>query len=249
MTSILDRPLDYRCLALTGSLETTAGFPDCFAHVEGDFDGQGISFGALQWNLGQGTLQPLLLQMEQTHGEALQSCFDGHYPALKDGLQLPRAGQLAWARSIQDGRYRLAAPWGELFQSLGRRPEFQEIQRIAADGIFKAAQSLCAAYGLKSERGMALMFDIRVQNGGIGEAVKASIHSDFGQLDASLNPLELEAARLRIVANRRAEAGNPRWIEDIRARKLTIADGEGTVHGRHYDLAAEFAIRLGENWV
>jgi hypothetical protein len=38
-------------------------------------------------------------------------------------------------------------------------------------------------------------------------------------------------ARLRIFANRRAEAANPKWVEDVRMRKLTIANGQGTAAG------------------
>src|SRR5947199_28393 len=52
-----------RCLALTGTFETGAQPPDCFCGVTGDFDGMGISFGVLQWNLGQNSLQPLLIEM------------------------------------------------------------------------------------------------------------------------------------------------------------------------------------------
>jgi hypothetical protein len=36
---------------------------------------------------------------------------------------------------------------------------------------------------------------------------------------------------MSIVANRRAEAANPRWVDDVRVRKLCIARGEGAVHG------------------
>ncbi len=50
--------------------------------------------------------------------------------------------------------------------------------------------------------------------------------------------------KLRIVANRRAEAANPQWIEDVRTRKLCIANGEGTVHGRFYNLEDQFGIGL-----
>ena len=55
-----------------------------------------------------------------------------------------------------------------------------------------------------------------------------------------------EEARLRIIANRRAEASRPRWIEDVRTRKFTIATGEGAVHGRHYNLVEEYGLRLTE---
>ena len=54
----------------------------------------------------------------------------------------------------------------------------------------------------------------------------------------------LKVARLRIIANRRAEAAHPRWMEDVRARTLTIANGEGTVHGRCFSLKEQYGIRL-----
>jgi hypothetical protein len=232
MSDILNQPLDYRCLALTGSLETAVSFPDCFGSVAGDFDGQGLSFGALQWNLGQGTLQPLLLQME--------AVLDDRYAGLRAILRSPLAGQMAWAHSIQDARHRVAEPWRLLFHELGLRPEVQEIQRAATAGIYHRALNMCAAYGLKSERAVALLFDIMVQNGGLPASVKAQIDVEFRGLDAA----EPEVTRLRVIANRMAESASPRWIEDVRARKLAIANGEGAVHGRSYDLEAQFGIRL-----
>src|SRR5512133_1786109 len=54
--ALLAESLTYRCLALTGTFETGSGPPECFAGVTGDFDGQGISWGVLQWNFGQGSL-------------------------------------------------------------------------------------------------------------------------------------------------------------------------------------------------
>ena len=58
-----------RCLAITASFETGVGAPDCFCGISGDFDGQGISFGVLQWNFGQGSLQPLLREIVTHHAE------------------------------------------------------------------------------------------------------------------------------------------------------------------------------------
>ena len=46
--------------------------PGCFSCVTGDFDGQGISFGALQWNFGQGSLQPILERMLRNHREVIK---------------------------------------------------------------------------------------------------------------------------------------------------------------------------------
>ncbi|MDP3482374.1 MAG: hypothetical protein Q8S05_03580 [Sulfuricella sp.] len=45
--AIAAKPLDYQCLALTGSLESDSPLPECFAGLSGDFDGQGTGFGAV----------------------------------------------------------------------------------------------------------------------------------------------------------------------------------------------------------
>src|SRR5262245_15753274 len=42
---------------VTGTFENSG---DPYEGVSGDFDGQGISCGVLQWNIGQGSLQPLV---------------------------------------------------------------------------------------------------------------------------------------------------------------------------------------------
>lgn len=239
------KPLAYRCLALTGALETGAPFPACFAGLAGDFDGQGLSLGALQWNLGQGTLQPLLGRMARLHPQVLQEVFASHYPELLAVLQTDRPGQLVWARSLQDRQsFRLSEPWRGFFQALGQRPEFQQVQVEFARPLYQAALGLCQEFGLWSERAVALMFDIKVQNGGISRWVKARITQDFARQKTWGSRPEEEVARLRIIARRRAEAAQPRWVEDIRARKLTIAEGQGIVHGRYYHLEGQYAIRL-----
>jgi hypothetical protein len=242
---ILKKPLAYRCLALTGSFETNAPVPECFAGLSGDFDDQGISFGALQWNLGQGSLQPLLLEMDMKHSKILKVIFDQHYPVLRAMLKEERGEQLAWARSIQNRQKHLIhEPWHGLFKTLGRREECQKIQVKFAEKLYRSALSLCKVYGVRSERAAALMFDIKVQNGSIAPLVKAQIKQDIAQIPGSLTRDDQEVARLRIIANRRAEAANSRWVEDVRIRKLTIADGEGTVHGRHYSIEDQYGIRL-----
>ncbi|HEX9079991.1 MAG TPA: hypothetical protein VF795_10405, partial [Desulfuromonadaceae bacterium] len=88
------------------------------------------------------------------------------------------------------------------------------------------------------------MFDIQVQNGGIGDAVQERIRADFRALPQTLSDEGVEEERLRIVANRRAEAARTRYAEDVRARKLCIATGGGTVHGITYDLDGQFGVGL-----
>ncbi|SMO71675.1 peptidoglycan-binding domain-containing protein [Fodinibius sediminis] len=244
--AILGETLSYRCLALTGSFETGKPPPDCFAGVAGDFDGQGISFGALQWNFGQGSLQPLLQTMDNQYPDLVHDIFAGRYSEFQEVLEAPREQQMAWGRSVQDqNRYVLREPWRGLFKTLGRCGEFQELQVETADRLYKEATDLAREYEFESERAVALMFDIKVQNGSIYPYVKQQIMRDFEQLPEDAG----EEDRLSIVANRRSEACNPRWIEDVRRRKLAIARGQGTVHGMHYNLSEDYGIRLAAAFI
>ncbi len=243
--SILEKPLAYRCLALTGAFETSAAIPECFAALSGNFDGQGISFGALQWNLGQGSLQPLLEEMDRTHPEIPEEIFADGYPELEAMLEAPLEEQLAWARSVQDPRrFVLFEPWRGQFKTLGRRDEYQAIQVKAAGRLYRTGVGWCRTYKVWSERAVALMFDIAVQNGSISALVRTQIEQDVRQSEPWPDREAEEVGRLRIIANRRAEAARPEWVEDVRARKLCIANGGGTVHGTHYDLAEQCGIRL-----
>ena len=232
-----------RCLALTGSFETTDMAPGCFSSLAGDFDGQGLSFGALQWNIGQSTLQPLLSEIAQEHGELFDRVFEGNADTLRDVLRWPLEQQLQWARSIQDAKRRVVEPWRAMLRALGSSPEGCAAQIRAARARYTRAVQMAAEFGLYSQRGIALMFDIVVQNGSISKVTKAAIQREAASVLAAPGPTR-EVAVMRIIALRRADAANPRFAADVRARKMTIAEGRGMVHGVRYDLEKQFGIRL-----
>lgn len=243
--SILGDSLDYKSLALTGCFETGKGFPECFSGLCGDFDGQGMSFGALQWNFGQGTLQPLLRDMIEKHPGMMREIFQENYETLTEALNSDKQKLMTFVRSVQHPvQHSLYEPWRGMFRALGRTEEFHKIQVKYAETLFKSAMKLCSEYGLWSERAATLMFDIKVQNGSIDDLVKTQILSDFENLPRDLSGEALEVQKMGIVANRRAEATNPKWIEDVRIRKLCCANGKGIVHGIPYDLEEQFGIRL-----
>jgi putative peptidoglycan binding protein len=237
-------PLDERCLALTGTFETSQPPPDCFAGITGDFDGMGISFGALQWNLGQGSLQPLLQEFDRANATAINEIFGSYASELRSVIGAPLQDQLDWARSIQTARFVLVEPWLGYFKTLGRDPRFIAVQRSAVTATITRARTLCAALGVTSERALALAFDILTQNGSISPPVMARIRQEIQALPAQLDSQQAEQSKLEIIANRRADAASPKWREDVRRRKLAIAQGVGTVHGRFYDLAGQFGITL-----
>jgi hypothetical protein len=184
--------------------------------------------------------------MNENHPDLLGQVFGPNYAALVAMLEESRDEQLVWARSIQDPiRHNLFEPWQGQFKTLGRTQEFQDIETESAAGYFEQAMALCNEFGVSSQRAAALMFDIQVQSGGIKKWVKPQILSDFEQLDqAGTGDVPLEVARLRIIATRSAASANPKWVADVQNRKLTIANGEGKVHGSHYDLEGQYGISL-----
>lgn len=243
----MQNSVDYKCLALTGAFETGAAIPDCFAGLSGDFDGQGMSFGVVQWNFGQNSLQPLFKDMFANYPEIAKIIFQSNYDVFAAVLNSEKEKQMNFIRSIQHPvKHTINEPWQGMFKALGCTKEFQDIELKYANGLYNNALILCRAYDLWSERAAALMFDIKVQNGSISDMVKAQIMRDIDGLPKDLSKEDSEVQRLRIVANRRADAANPQWKEDVRTRKLCIANGQGVVHGIHYDLEGQFGIRLAE---
>lgn len=241
-TAMAAKPLRERCVALTGSFETSSPVPQCFSGLTGNFDGQGISFGALQWNFGQGSLQPLLRKMISAHQSVIAGVFGADFAELQRMLAMTsKADQVAWAAGIQTAKFSVNQPWRGYFTALGQTAEYQAIQGDAAAAVYQKGLGFCRQFGLKSERAAALMFDIVTQNGSISATVAAQINSDFAKLPADAAD---ETPKLVIVANRRAEASNPKWVENVRARKLVIANGGGTANGMTYDLAKSYAITL-----
>src|SRR3954447_15251710 len=79
-------------LRVTGHFEDSN---DPLAGVSGDFDGMGISLGVLQWNIGSGSLQPLvqgigkaeILEHMPTYGQDLWAACNTSIP---NGLAIVR---------------------------------------------------------------------------------------------------------------------------------------------------------------
>jgi len=136
---------------------------------------------------------------------------------------------MVWARSINDSKDRIIPEWAELFEALGNTPEFQRIQLDAQEGVINQAQRIFNEFGLTTERGLALAFDIAVQNWNV-------------KVDPGINDAMTEMERLLAIVEAVGEQANPKWKEDVLSRKLTIAEGTGTVHGIEYDLLADYDI-------
>jgi hypothetical protein len=241
----LGETLAKRVVNLTIAFEHGGLSPDqYFGTVAGDLDGQGLSFGILQWNLGSCSLQPLLAAFRRKDGTRFRTLMGTGAGVMDRLIAAPCDDALALARRVVlDADGQVKEPWVTRFHALGREQVFQEVQVQSLLPQVQKAYSLAEEFGFRSERAVALFFDILVQNGGISPLVRMQYEEDLQDGERSLGRALDEVERMRLLANRQAEAANPQWVDTVRARKLTIVQGEGSVNGISYNLDA-LGIRL-----
>lgn len=218
-----------RCLQLTAWLEGHG-----FTLAQGNFDGAGLTWGLIGYTLRHGQVQRHLALADQDAPGTLARVFGTLYPELQRMLAMPLAQQVAWADALTlppRNRGRLAPEWAAAFARLGEEPHVKARQVAQAyHSYFVPAVKAAQGLGLVSELGMALAFDVHVQNGSFKPEV---LHKAGGW------PTQhSEADRCKDLAHWVADASsNKRFVEDVRARKLCIALGGGPVRGVRLSLS------------
>jgi hypothetical protein len=114
-------------LLITSAFEGAHSTTLQYDSVAGNFDGMGMSFGVIQWNFGQGTLAPVLLDMIDVDVDAFKACFDSKadYDTLVEALRSSTDAQMRWATNQQSGR---PFKWKEPFKKIGAIQKFNDIQ-------------------------------------------------------------------------------------------------------------------------
>ena len=215
-----------RCLQLTSDFEGHG-----YAKVVGNFDGAWLTWGIIGFTLRNGEIQKILAKVRSEHPGLLRDVLGPLEAVLLRVLAGGTDTQEGWANDISVGsnHYRVLPEWEEAFANLGTCPEVRRIQLEGVENYWRLAQRNAAQFGLKSERGLALCFDIAVQNGGISQAEERRIRRLFAE-----TPPSSELDRRVVIADVVAEDSKPRFVEDVRLRKRAIAVGEGMVHGARY---------------
>ena len=222
-------PVRDRALQLTAAFEGHD-----FTLAQGNFDGAGITWGIIGFTLKHGELGRIVLRIDDRHSTLVKQAFGANTDQLLGILRGPKTRQMAFANMISLGpkKVRLAEPWRSGFRRFGELPAVQALQLELADrDYFRPAKQSARSLKLKTELGLALAFDIQVQNGGVSGAARKEIRSQLAQ-----HPIEREQERRVIVADAVAKDSLPQFREDVRSRKLTIATGTGTVHGELFVL-------------
>lgn len=220
--------LKQRCLQVTADFEGTG-----FTKAVGNFDGAGLTWGIIGFTLSNGELGDILDEIRTAHADVFRAAFGSLTEQMINVLNSSAAEQMRFANRISVGssKVKILDEWAEAFARLGSNPQVQEIQLQHTTKFFDIARRDVARFNVKNEMGLALCFDIAVQNGGIDSTEATRIRRKI-----ELTPPTTQQDLRIIIANVVAENSKPRFIEDVRKRKLTIATSRGTVHGAQYDL-------------
>lgn len=217
-----------RCLQITADFEGHG-----FTKAAGDFDGAGLTWGIIGFNFKSGTLPRVLREIDQRSTALIDEAFGDLAAELRAVLQRPTSEQIAWGGGVSEGasRQSLRGEWAAAFRRLGELPEVKEIQLNYTAPYWKRARADASRFDLATELGLALCFDIAVQNGGIDAArhdpdIRAQL-----QAGGAVPERRVRAVIAEVVARR------SNFPEAVRRRKMTLAAGEGEVNRARYSTA------------
>lgn len=219
--------LEDRSLQLTAAIEGHG-----YTLAVGNFDGAGLTWGIIGFTVKFGLVQQILDTVAREQPGLIRAAFVDLTRDLERMRALPIEQQVAFcdSLSIPPAKHRLVDPWRIAFDRLGSMAEVQVIQRrIALAQYMTPAKRTVRSLGLTTELGLALCFDIHVQNGSIKRRAM-----DIIKAARPRSELELR----RVIANAVADQSREAFREDVRRRKLAIATGSGVVHGMQLNLAS-----------
>jgi hypothetical protein len=227
------RPTEFDlALALTSTFEGHG-----FKKAVGNFDGAGLTWGIIGFTLAGGELAKVLNDIDAALPGSLDQAFGALGSELRDVITRPKPDQIAWADSISLGgqKLHLREDWASGFSRLGATEAAQNAQiERARDRYWAIAQRDADRYEITDAPGLALCFDIAVQNGGINEGPQ--IHTALAE-ESDPSPQR----RREIIAEQVALGSRKIYQDDVRSRKMTIATGQGTVHGGRF-VTADWGI-------
>lgn len=229
-------------LSITGKFEGSG-----FNSVSGNFDGQGISAGILQWCYGQESLQNKILRpaIVKLGIEGVDSFFPS---PISHSAKMTGKQAVSFAKSLMLDGTAVKYNWRSAWERFLTSPALIEIQRQACDSVASKAWYYCEKFDMKTERAFCWFFDIVTQNGSLNgipkpELYLAQVHypgsiereGGINKYNWQQEGVKDDEAKIlfrwtlqRVVRNK--------WADDVISRKGTIAHCYGKVHGTLFDL-------------
>jgi hypothetical protein len=259
-------PTELKAVKITSAFET--GRPGGFGGLTGNFDGQGLSFGLLNFTIKAGSLIPLLQEFINKYPSRFAAVFGPDAGRFKDMAFATKPDPANPRRKIRDVERQMAfvnqmnliprkakgnkiiEPWKTYFGRLENDAEFRKIQVKAVRRALDRARSWFNEFGFKTERGFVFMFDLVSSHGGAwlnapkfkGKR-KALLQKMLAAKQAQLGRAALtESEKMEVIANMIADVSLVEWREKARIRKLWFVRGVGKVHGRLFDIKKDFGV-------
>jgi hypothetical protein len=123
-------------------------------------DGNGLSYGIIQWTQRSGSLYKLLGSMQATDPAEFARVFGANHATLLDVARRKSLDPVGGARLWDE-------PWVSRFKAAGRHPTFVAVQwALATRGEhFQGAEEVSRILNIRTERAMTLFFDRSVHQG------------------------------------------------------------------------------------
>jgi hypothetical protein len=246
------------------SVAITPGFEvsgDPYLGVSGDFDGMGISCGALQWNIGKKSLQPMVKAIGKTRVKAVMPDFGDEMWTACNGTI---SQGLSIVRSWQNGVSLRPKPKNELRALMGTHEmRAEQDNRIGsvADKAFQAATKWAKDRDNTppSKRLFCWFFDLVTQNGGL-EGLTPKKVADF---IAGNSPDTVDDLICDFLETRPGNSGHVRdakkngvlWRNRATGEKLELLclsylrSSTADPQWRHVVLNRKGTISMGKGWV
>lgn len=245
---------EWRAVEITSLFET--GKRGGFYGLSGNFDGQGLSFGLVNWNIGTGSLQPLLRDFAKQHPMRWVWVFGTDAPRFfhliagkdKQAQKEQHRFAIEQMNSVSTGPggkriWTVRQPWVGYFRRLSEDPAFQQIQVRYVRELLACAGDYCRQFRLTSEQAFCFMFDAVASHGKSWLRRKFSgVEKRRLLVDQALKTLAArfgagrvpESEVLLAIADVLATTSAQRWADKVRSRKRWFVTGRHP-RGRELD--------------
>ncbi len=240
---------------ITGSFEGSSGW----GNLTNNFDRQGLSMGLLNQNLGQGSLQPMMLAFRNSFPEQFTQIFStSHLQSVVQMLSDWGSGVREEFLSMESlmpmmiSKNTESVHWASthLYQNGNFVPEWQrELSTLAVDMNYVSIQlSQAAVYAnaslilmhvlnLNELKSFLSLFDLVVQGG--ERLSNEQVNEYRSWLSKNVSATETNKL-LKVIEIRARSIVDAGYRNDFVERKNAIANGEGTVHQVHRYLQSEY---------
>lgn len=163
-------PVDDWVRKVVARVSSSEGKPDS---INANLDGNGVSFGIIQWTQRAGSLAKLLTAMQAADPDAFAGIFGPSWSTMLATVARKSLDPV-------DGVALWKDPWLSRFRAAGQYGPFVAVQwSMATQGEYwQGAETVAAVLNVRTERAMAVFFDRCVQQGpkaavAVAEQVKA----------------------------------------------------------------------------